>query len=63
MHSRKQLATVIDQIITSEQEKVAEVEASTIDEYKKLNEKCDTVITKIKTRKGKKKTRTQQSEE
>lgn len=62
MHSRKQLATVIDTIITSEQEKVAEVEASTIDEYKKLNEKCDDVITKIKTRKGKKKT-VQQSEE
>jgi hypothetical protein len=61
MHSRKRLASVIDQIITSEQEQVSEVEASTIDEYKKLNEKCDTVITKIKTRKGKK--TTQQSEE
>lgn len=61
MHSRKQLASVIDQIITSEQEQVSEVEASTIDEYKKLNEKCDTVITKIKTRKGKK--NSQRSEE
>lgn len=61
MHSRKRLATVIDQIITSEQEQVKEVEASTIDEYKKLNEKCDTVITKIKNRKGKK--NSQQSEE
>jgi hypothetical protein len=59
MHARKQLATVIDQIVTSE--KVEEVETSTIDEYKKLNEKCDTVITKIKTRKGKK--NSQQSEE
>ena len=61
MHSRKRLANVIDQIITSEQEQVSEVEASTIDEYKKLNEKCDTVITKIKARKGKK--NSQQSEE
>ena len=61
MHSRKQLANVIDQILTTEQEQVAEVEAATIDEYKKLNEKCDTVITKIKTRKGKK--NSQQSEE
>lgn len=62
MHSRKQLANVIDQILTSEEEKVSEVEASTIDEYKKLNEKCDTVITKIKNRKGKK-NNAQQSEE
>lgn len=61
MHSRKRLAKVIDQIIVSEQEQVTEVEASTIDEYKKLNEKCDTVITKIKARKGKK--NSQQSEE
>lgn len=62
MHSRKRLASVIDQILTTEKEQVSEVEASTIDEYKKLNEKCDTVITKIKTRKGKK-NGTQQSEE
>ena len=61
MHSRKQLAKVIDQIITSEQEEVSEVETATIDEYKKLNEKCDTVITKIKNRKGKK--NSQRSEE
>lgn len=61
MHSRKQLATVIDQILTTEKEQVTEVEAATIDEYKKLNEKCDTVISKIKTRKGKK--NSQQSEE
>lgn len=62
MHSRKQLATVIEQVLTSEQEQVSEVEAATIDEYKKLNEKCDTVITKIKNRKKGKKN-TQQSEE
>lgn len=61
MHSRKRLASVIDQIITSEEENLTEVEATTIDEYKKLNEKCDTVITKIRSRKGKK--NSQQSEE
>lgn len=62
MHSRKRLATVIDQILTTEQEQVSEVEASTVDDYKKLNDKCDAVIGKIKTRKGKKKT-TQKSGE
>lgn len=56
MHARKRLANVIDQIVTSETQKLEEVvaETSTIDEYKKLNEKCDVVIDKIKTRKGKK---------
>jgi hypothetical protein len=55
MHARKRLANVIEQIVTSEKEKLEEVvETSTIDEYKKLNEKCDLVIDKIKTRKGKK---------
>lgn len=62
MHSRKQLATVIDQILTTEKEKVDEVEASTVDDYKKLNDKCDAVIGKIKTRKGKKKTQQQSGE-
>ncbi len=54
MHSRKQLATVIDQILTSEKEKLEEVESSTLDSYKQLNDKCDAVIGKIKNRKGKK---------
>jgi hypothetical protein len=54
MHSRKQLANVIDQILTSEKEQLEEVEASTVDDYKKLNDKCDAVIVKIKKRKGKK---------
>ncbi|MGI0058143.1 MAG: hypothetical protein ACREBJ_00105 [Nitrosotalea sp.] len=54
MHASKRLANVIEEIITSEQEITAEVEASTLDEYKKLNERCDVVIGKIKTRKGKK---------
>ncbi len=56
MHSRKRLASVIDQILTTEQEKFEEVEASTVDDYKKLNDKCDAVIGKIKSRKGKKTT-------
>lgn len=54
MKSRKQLANVIDKIVSSK-ETVEEVETSTIDEYKKLNEKCDTVIGKIKERKSKRK--------
>ena len=54
MHSRKQLANVIDQILTSEKEQLEEVDASTVDDYKKLNDKCDVVIGKIKKRKGKK---------
>jgi hypothetical protein len=53
MHSRKRLANVIDQILTSEKEQLEEVEASTVDDYKKLNDKCDEVICKIKKRKGK----------
>jgi len=54
MHSRKRLANVIDQILTSEQEKLETVEVSTVEDYKKLNDKCDAVIVKIKKRKGKK---------
>ena len=51
MRSRKQLAEVIDIIVDT---KEADIEPSTIDEYKQLNKKCDTVIEKIKTRKRKK---------
>ena len=51
MHSRKQLAEVIEQIINTE---TIQVESSTIDDYKKLNDKCDDVINKIKHRKSKK---------
>ena len=53
MHSRKQLANVIDQILTSEQE-IEILERNTVDDYKKLNDKCDVVIEKIKARKSKK---------
>ena len=54
MHSRKRLANVIDQILTSEEEQLEEVESSTVDDYKKLNDKCDKVMGKYKNRKGKK---------
>jgi hypothetical protein len=54
MHARKRLANVIEQIIQSEKEQLEEVEVSTVDDYKKLNDKCDAVIGKIKNRKGKK---------
>lgn len=53
MHSRKQLANVIDQILTSEQE-IETLERNTVEDYKKLNEKCDVIIGKIKERKSKK---------
>jgi hypothetical protein len=51
MHVRRQLAQVIDQILETEQE---EIEPSTVEDYKKLNDKCDVVISKVKGRKGKK---------
>jgi len=60
MHSRKRLANVIDQILTSEQEKLEEVEAvdvSTVNSYQKLNEDCEATLKKIK---GRKKKSTQQ---
>ncbi len=57
MHSRKRLANVIDQILTSEKEQLEEIETTTVDEYKKLNDKCDAVIVKIKNRKSKKTTK------
>jgi len=50
MHARKQLATVIEQVLEQE----TDVDPSTVEEYKKLNDKCDIVISKIKGRKGKK---------
>jgi hypothetical protein len=55
MHSRKQLAQVIDQLII-ESEIDEDIEPSIVDEYKRLDKKCDVVIDKIKTRKGKKTT-------
>lgn len=54
MHARKQLAQVIDVVIATE-EVEADVDPSTVEEYKKLNDKCDAVIGKIKSRKKSKK--------
>lgn len=45
---RKQLSHVINNIIN---EVVEEVKPELIDDYKKLNDKCDIVIYKIKVRK------------
>lgn len=57
MHSRKQLANVIDLCIVdvamAEEEQVI-VKETIIEDYKRLNEKCDIIITKIKNRKIKK---------
>jgi len=59
--SHKQLARVIDQVLEGQEEK-AEVDQSTVDDYKKLNDKCDVVISKIKDRKSKSKKTAQQAE-
>jgi hypothetical protein len=64
MHSRKRLANVIDEIITLETKQLEEVETSIVDDYKKLNDKCDATIGKFKNRKSRKKKKTtQQSSE
>jgi hypothetical protein len=52
MHARKQLAHVIEQVL--EQDQDTDIDQSTVEDYKKLNDKCDIVIGKIKGRKGKK---------
>lgn len=55
MRHRRQLSAVIEEMLESDGQSVVEVvEDTTIDEYKELNVKCDTVISKIKNRKGKK---------
>lgn len=51
MRARKQLANVIEQVLEQQD---PEVESTTVEDYKKLNDKCDVVIDKIKSRKGKK---------
>lgn len=53
MHARKELAEVLDQILSTETVKES-LERTVLDEYKKLNDKCDAVIDKIKDRKSKK---------
>lgn len=57
MHSRKRLANVIDQILTTEKEELEKVEESIVEDYKKLNDKCDATIVKFNNRKGKKKSK------
>lgn len=52
--SRKQLAQVINEVIDTESNIEKEIEPIVVEEYKKLNDKCDVVISKIKTRKRKK---------
>jgi len=51
MNHRRQLANVIEDILISDYLDVENVSATTIQEYKSLNEKCDQVISKIKKRK------------
>lgn len=52
----KSLAKVIEEVLDGEQEndQIKNVDLSIIDDYKKLNDKCDVVIGKINNRKGKK---------
>lgn len=51
---RKQLSTAINTIILSEPSHIDGVEVEILEDYEKLNEKCDQVISKIKVRKEKK---------
>jgi hypothetical protein len=51
---RKQLSTAIELVISSSPSQAESVEAEILEDYEKLNEKCDKVITKIKVRKEKK---------
>ena len=59
MPHRQQLTLVIDQLvidqIISDEEGIKKVESAIINDYQKLSEKCDVVISKIKKRKAKKK--------
>lgn len=50
---RKQLAEVIEQVLEQESDKL-DLDSSMVDDYKKLNDKCDVVIGKIKNRKKRK---------
>lgn len=55
MSQRKQLNQQIDERLTEETANTEQaVKEDLVEEYKQLSEKCDTVIAKIKTRKGKK---------
>lgn len=53
--TRQQLSAALNEIIiSSEPLSIEDLEESTVEDYKKLNEKCDKVMSKIKGRKDKK---------
>jgi len=54
---RKQLNTALDVILAETPEDLPQVEEQIVDEYKKLGEKVDIVISKIKTRKNNRKSK------
>ena len=49
MHSQKQLATAIDQVLAATEVKE---EVSSVDKCQQLNEKCDIVLEKVKNKKA-----------
>lgn len=51
MPRSKQLAEVIDQIIDTDPTIEQDIEPVIVEDYKKLNDKCDQVIMKIRKRK------------
>lgn len=51
---RKQLSAAIEMVILNTPSQTDSVETEILEDYEKLNEKCDKVITKIKVRKEKK---------
>jgi hypothetical protein len=51
--SNRQLNAAIENIVIDEGVIVEEVPETTVEDYEKLNAKCDTVISKIKNRKKK----------
>jgi hypothetical protein len=52
--NRQSNAAVLENIVLDETASIKEVPDTTLDEYEKLNAKCDVVISKIKDRKKKK---------
>ena len=51
--SNRQLNAIIEDIVADENIVIEEVPETTVDDYEKLNAKCDVVISKIKNRKKK----------
>ncbi len=54
--SRKQLALVINEIIDTDTSIEQDIEPVVVEDYKRLSDKCDAVITKINKRKKRNKT-------